>query len=40
MRLINADALKESLKNLKAEGSNRKYVQGLQDAIDVFFTDN
>ena len=37
MRLINADALKESLKELKAEGDNRKYVQGLQDAIDGYF---
>jgi hypothetical protein len=37
MRLINADALKESLKKLKAEGTNRKYVQGLQDAIDDYF---
>jgi hypothetical protein len=37
MRLINADALKESLKKLKAEGDNRKYVQGLQDAIDDYF---
>lgn len=37
MRVINADALKESLKELKAEGTNRKYVQGLQDAIDGYF---
>ena len=37
MRLIDADALKESLKELKAEGNNRRYVQGLQDAIDGFF---
>lgn len=37
MRVINADALKESLKKLKAEGNNRKYVQGLQDAIDGYF---
>lgn len=37
MRLINADALKESLKDLKAEGSDRKYVQGIQDAIDGYF---
>lgn len=37
MRLIDADALKESLKDLKAEGNNRRYIQGLQDAIDVFF---
>lgn len=37
MRLIDADALKESLKDLKAESNNRRYAQGLQDAIDVFF---
>lgn len=37
MRLIDADALKESLKELKAEGNNRRYVQGLQDAIDDYF---
>lgn len=37
MRLINADTLKESLKELKAEGNNRRYVQGLQDAIDNYF---
>ena len=37
MRLIDADALKESLKELKAEGNNRRYVQGLQDAIDGYF---
>lgn len=37
MRLIDADALKESLKELKAEGNNRRYIQGLQDAIDDFF---
>ena len=37
MRLIDADALKETLKDLKAEGNDRRYVKGLQDAIDVFF---
>lgn len=37
MRPIDADELKESLKKLKAEGYNRKYVQGLQDAIDGYF---
>ena len=37
MRLIDADALKESLKELKAKGNNRRYVQGLQDAIDGYF---
>ena len=37
MRPIDADKLKESLKELKAEGYNRKYVQGLQDAIDGYF---
>jgi hypothetical protein len=36
-RYIDADTLKESLKNLKAEGRNQKYVQGLQDAIDDYF---
>lgn len=36
-RYIDADELKESLKNLKAEGNNLKYVQGLQDAIDGYF---
>ena len=37
MRLIDADELKKSLKELKAEGNNQKYVQGLQDAIDNYF---
>ena len=37
VRLIDANALKESLKKLKAEGYNQKYVQGLQDAIDGYF---
>lgn len=37
MRLIDADALKEKLKKLKAKGTNKKYVQGLQDAIDGYF---
>lgn len=37
MRPIDADALKESLKELKAEGNNRRYVQGLQDAIDDYY---
>lgn len=37
MRRIDADHLKETLKTLKAEGSNQKYVQGLQDAIDGYF---
>ena len=37
MRLIDADELKEGLKDLKAEGYNQKYVQGLQDAIDDYF---
>lgn len=37
MRLIDADALKESLKELKAEGNNGMYVKGLQDAIDDYF---
>lgn len=36
-RYIDADELKESLKALKAEGNNKKYVQGLQDAIDGYF---
>lgn len=36
-RYIDADKLKESLKELKAEGNNLKYVQGLQDAIDGYF---
>lgn len=36
-RYIDADALKESLKNLEAKGNNQKYVQGLQDAIDGYF---
>ena len=38
MRLIDADELKEGLKDLKAEGYNQKYVQGLQDAIDDYFS--
>ena len=37
VRLIDANALKESLKKLKAKGYNQKYVQGLQDAIDGYF---
>ena len=37
MRTIDADALKEHLKKLKAKGCNQKYVQGLQDAIDCYF---
>lgn len=37
MRLIDADELKEDLKDLKVEGYNQKYVQGLQDAIDNYF---
>ena len=37
VRLIDANALKKSLKELKAEGNNLKYVQGLQDAIDGYF---
>ena len=36
-RCIDADGLKESLRQLEARGNNRRYVQGLQDAIDVFF---
>lgn len=37
VRLIDANALKDSLKKLKAKGYNQKYVQGLQDAIDGYF---
>lgn len=37
MRAIDADELKESLKNLKAKANNKKYEQGLQDAIDGYF---
>lgn len=37
VRLIDANALKESLKNLKAKANNKKYEQGLQDAIDDYF---
>lgn len=37
MRRIDADHLKETLKKLKAEDNNQKYVQGLQDAIDGYF---
>lgn len=36
-RYIDADELKESLKNLKAKANNKKYEQGLQDAIDGYF---
>ena len=36
-RLIDANALKESLKNLKAKANDKKYEQGLQDAIDGYF---
>jgi rubrerythrin len=36
-RYIDADALKETLKDLKAEGSNKQYVKGLQDGVDGFF---
>lgn len=37
MRLIDADALKDGLRNLKVKGANPKYVQGMQDAIDGYF---
>lgn len=37
VRLIDANALKESLKHLKAKAYNQKYEQGLQDAIDGYF---
>ena len=37
MRLIDADLLKDSLRNLEATGTNIKYVKGLQDAIDGYF---
>lgn len=38
-RYIDADALKESLKELEAtgKGANPKYLQGIQDAIDGYF---
>jgi hypothetical protein len=34
MRLIDADLLKDGLRNLKARGTNINYVKGLQDAVD------
>lgn len=37
MRKIDADHLKKTLKKLKAEGNNQRYVQGLQNAIDDYF---
>ena len=37
MRLIDADLLKNELKNLKAESKNKWYTKGLQDAIDFYF---
>lgn len=37
VRLIDANALKERLKKLKAKADNKKYEQGLQDAIDCYF---
>ena len=37
VRLIDANALKESLKKLKVKGYNQRYVQGMQDAIDGYF---
>lgn len=37
MRPIDADKLKESLKKFKAKAYNKKYEQGLQDAIDGYF---
>ena len=37
MRLIDADLLKDSLRNLKARGTNINYVKGLQNAIDDYF---
>lgn len=37
MRLIDADALKESLKELEAESNSIRYTQGLQDAVDYYF---
>lgn len=42
LRLIDANALKESLKELKVVGNesynHRRYIQGLQDAVDDYFT--
>lgn len=37
MKLIDADALKESLEELEAESNSIRYTQGLQDAIDYYF---
>lgn len=37
MRPIDADALLEEVKRLKAEATNKYYQQGLQDAIDYYF---
>lgn len=37
VRLMDANALKESLKKYKVKGYNQKYVQGMQDAIDGYF---
>lgn len=36
-RYIDADELKEYLKDIEAQGNDRKLVKGLQDAIDYFF---
>lgn len=36
-RYIDADELKERLKILEAKADNKKYEQGLQDAIDGYF---
>lgn len=41
LRLINANALKESLKELKIVGNDTnndiRYIQGFQDAVDDYF---
>ena len=37
LRYIDAGRFKESLKNLEVCGNDIRYLQGLQDAMDVYF---
>ena len=37
MRLIDADALLEHIKNLECHAENKKYEQGLNDCLQFYF---